>query len=170
MPAAARPAASVPSQQRCMRTMSEAATTTHAPHPPHPRRVLRSVGAVLAGLLANVVLATAIDAALYGTGIYPPRFQPMADHLWALALAYRVVFAVVGGFTTARLAPARPMRHVMVLVRLGAVLRVLAVLFTWNKGPEFGPRWFSIGATITSVPFTALGGMLGAQQIGRAHV
>jgi hypothetical protein len=130
--------------------------------------VLRSVGAVLAGILANIVLAGAIDAALRATGTYPPMFQPMAEHLWALALTYRVVVAVVGGFLTARLAPARPMRHVMVLGGIETVLSVLFVLVNWNK-VEFGPHWFAISVAITSVPLAALGGMLGATRVARVN-
>jgi hypothetical protein len=148
--------------------MNEPATTTHPPHVSHLRRVLRSVGAVLAGLLANILLSGAIDAALYATGIYPPMFQPMADHLWALALTYRVVFAVVGGFLTARLAPARPMRDVMVLGAIETVLSVLCVLVNWNK-VEFGPHWFAISMAITSLPCTALGGALHAKRVVRTH-
>jgi hypothetical protein len=142
--------------------MSEPATTTL------PRRVLRSVGAVFAGLLANIVLSGAIDAALYATGIYPARPEPMADHLWALALTYRVVFAVVGGFLTARLAPARPMRHAMVLGGIETVLSVPFVLVNWNK-PEFGPHWFAISVAITALPCAAFGGWLYATRIARTH-
>ncbi len=151
--------------------MSEAATITHTPH---PRRVLPSIGAVLAGLLANIVLVGAIEAALRAAGIYPPMFQPMADHLWALAFTLRVVFAVIGGFLTARLAPpppSRPMRHVLVLGGVETVLSVLFVLLNWNKGPEFGPHWFGISVAISCVPLAALGGMLGATRIARVtHV
>ncbi|MFN7022385.1 MAG: hypothetical protein ACK4WH_13795 [Phycisphaerales bacterium] len=141
--------------------MNAPATTTQ------PRRVLRSVGAVMAGLVANIVLSGATDAALHATGIYPPMFRPMADQLWALALAYRVVFAVVGGFLTARIAPARPMRHVLVLLGIGAALGVLGALANWNKGPEFGPHWFSIGIVVTGAASTWLGGVLYADQRAR---
>ncbi|MGH7133367.1 MAG: hypothetical protein ACREJO_15650 [Phycisphaerales bacterium] len=149
--------------------MSESATTTHSLHATHPRRrVLRSVGAVLAGVLANIVLVGAIEAALRATGIFPPMFQPMADHLWALALTNRVVFAFVGGFLTARLAPARPMRHVVVLGGIETVMSVLFVLLNWNKA-DFGPHWFAIGVTLTALPCAVLGGMLCAKRIARTH-
>ena len=42
-----------------------------------PRRTARSIGAVLAGLVAIVALSTAADAGLHATGIYPPF--PRAD-------------------------------------------------------------------------------------------
>lgn len=144
--------------------MTESTTTAHTP----PRRMLRSIGAVVAGILANIVLSGATDAAMHAAGIFPPMFQPMADHLWVLALAYRVVFAVAGGFLTARLAPSRPMRHVMVLAGIGTVLALLGVLFTWNKGPEFGPHWFSLSVVIIALPCTVLGGVLGARRVARS--
>lgn len=143
--------------------MSEAAT---AAHPPHPRRVLRSVGAVLAGLLTNIVIVGAIDAALRAAGTYPPMFQPMTEQQWALALTYRIVFAVVGGFVTARLAPSRPMRHALVLGGIETVLSMLFVVSNWNK-VEFGPHWFGLSVAIASVPLAALGGLLGAKRTAR---
>src|SRR4029079_12852441 len=69
----------------------------------------RSVGAVFAGLLLNVVLATAIDAVLHATGVYPPPGQPMSHALFLVATGYRLAIGVASGFLTARLAPARPM-------------------------------------------------------------
>ena len=62
-----------------------------------PRRMLRSIGAVLAGVLVVIVLSLGTDVVLHATGIYPPWFQPMADALWVLALAYRIVYGIVGG-------------------------------------------------------------------------
>jgi hypothetical protein len=153
--------------------MSEAATTIHPPHAidgAQPwRRVLRSVGAVLAGLLVNIVVVGALEQVLRATGIFPSMGQPMADQQWAIALANRVVFAVVGGWLTARLAPAGPMRHVVVLGGIETVLSVLFVLINWNKGPEFGPHWFGISVAITCVPLAVLGGMLGAKRIARVN-
>ena len=142
--------------------MNDAQTTTSS------GLMRRSIGAVVAGILANVVLSMGTDAALHASGIYPRWFTPMADHLWALALAYRIVFAVVGGYLTARLAPTRPTRHVLVLLIIGSVLGLLGVLSGRNKGPEYGPFWFSLGIVIAGVPFTWLGGLLHARRIAHA--
>jgi hypothetical protein len=131
--------------------------------------VLRSIGAVLAGVLANIVIVGAIEFALRAAGIYPPMFQPMADPLWALALTNRIAFAIVGGFLTARLAPAMPMRHVMVLGGIETVLSVLFVLANWSKGPAYGPHWFGISVTMTALPLAALGGLLYTRRIARTH-
>jgi hypothetical protein len=56
----------------------------------HPtRRTLRSIGAVLAGLLTIIILSLGTDVVMHATGIYPPGFQPMAGTLFLLATAYR---------------------------------------------------------------------------------
>jgi hypothetical protein len=148
--------------------MSESATTEHPTHPARSWRGLRSIGAVLAGVLANIVIVGAIDSALRATGVYPPMFRPMAERLWALALSYRLAVAVLGGLLTARLAPSRPMRHVTVLAGIETALTVSFVLANWNK-PDFGPHWFGIIAAVCYVPLTALGGVLWAGRVARAH-
>jgi hypothetical protein len=106
--------------------------------------VLRSIGAVLAGLLAVVVLSSATDTALHVSGVYPPMFQSMGTHLWVLATAYRCVYSVLGAYITARLAPDRPMLHVMVLGAIGVAISAIGVVATWNRGPEFGPKWYPL--------------------------
>src|SRR5260221_3248907 len=78
-----------------------------------PRRILRSIGAVLAGFLVVVVLSLGTDVALHATGVFPPWFQPMSDALFLLATAYRILYAVAGSYVPARLAPPKPTRHAL---------------------------------------------------------
>ena len=130
----------------------------------HPRRTLRSVGAVFAGVLAVIVLSLGTDVVLHATGIYPPWFQPMADALWVLALAYRIVYGAAGGYIAARLAPNRPMAHALVLGAVGFALSIAGVAANWNKGPEYGPRWFSLALIATALPCAWIGGKLRAER------
>ncbi|MDX6499799.1 MAG: hypothetical protein QOG23_3059 [Blastocatellia bacterium] len=127
---------------------------------PGNRRLLRSIGAVLAGVLAVIVLSLGTDVVLHATGIYPPWFQPMADALWVLALAYRIVYGVAGGYIAARLAPSRPMAHALVLGAVGFALGIVGVAANWNKGPEYGPRWFSLALIATALPCAWIGGVI----------
>ncbi len=112
------------------------------------RRTLRSIGAVLAGLLSIVILSTAADAVLHAAGVYPPFPQQMADELFLLATAYRVVFGVIGSYLTARLAPARPLRHALVLAGIGTVISTAGAVAMW----EYGPGWYSIAIILISFP------------------
>jgi hypothetical protein len=123
---------------------------------------LRSVGAVVAGLLAIVILSTATDLALHTSGVFPPAGDPMADSLWLLATAYRVVYGIVGCFLAARLAPDRPMQHAMALGIVGVVISTAGAIATRGKGPGYGPDWFAFGLIAIALPSAWIGGRLHA--------
>lgn len=121
-------------------------------------RILRSVGAVLAGLLFVIIITTATDALLHATGIFPPLGQPMSDSLFLLALSYRIVYGIAGGYLTARLAPDKPVKHALVLGVIGFVLSLAGTVATWNRGPEFGPKWYPLALMVIAIPTAWLGG------------
>ncbi|UJR86230.1 hypothetical protein [Sandaracinus amylolyticus] len=125
---------------------------------------LRSTRAVLAGALVVAVVSTAIDMALHATGIYPPFGEPMSESLFVLALGYRIVVSVAGGWLTARLAPSRPMTHVHVLGAIGLFAGAIGAIATWDAGPEFGPKWYAIAVAATSLPSVWMGGRLRAKR------
>jgi hypothetical protein len=92
------------------------------PMPAHeqPRRRWRSTGAVLLPFFAVAALSLGTDQLLHSLKAYPPWGQPMyAPGLNLLALSYRIVYAVLGSFLAARLAPHDPMRHALTLGVLG---------------------------------------------------
>ena len=129
--------------------------------------LLRSLGAVLAGLLIIFVLSLGTDVVMHATGIFPPWFQPMAGPLWVFALVYRSVFAVLGSYVTARLAPNNPMKHAMLLGVIGVVLSMAGLVSTWNAGPEFGPKWYPIALVASALPCAWIGAKLRQRQIGK---
>src|SRR6478672_9642043 len=112
-------------------------------------RTLRSIAAVALGLLVTVALSTATDMALYASGIFPAPAMPMSNALFALATAYRVLFAAAGGYVTARLAPREPMKHALILGGIGFVLALAGVVATWGKA-EYGPAWYPIALVLTA--------------------
>lgn len=122
--------------------------------------VFRSVGAVLAGLVAIVLLSTGTDAVLHAVGPFPPEGQPMSGVLFGLAFVYRSVFSVLGGYLTARIAPRRPQLHANVLGGIGTVASLAGAVATWNAGPEFGPHWYPIALVVTALPTVWLGALL----------
>jgi len=82
---------------------------------------LRSVGAVLAGVGANV-LAIPVDVALMAAGLFAASDTNAGEAQCVLALSYRSAFVVPGGRVTARFAPSSPMTHALVLGGLGVLL------------------------------------------------
>jgi hypothetical protein len=122
-----------------------------------PRRLLRSTGAVLLGFASVVVLSLGTDQVLHVLQVYPPWGQPMYDPaLNLLALAYRCVYAVVGGYVAARFAPHAPMRHVLALGVIGVVLSLAGAIAMWSAGPG----WYPVALVLTALPCTWLGGVL----------
>ena len=122
--------------------------------------VLRRIGAVFAGLLAIFVVTTIVDVVLHATGVFPPWGQPMSDALFGVAVAYRIVFGVMGGYITARVAPDFPMRHAIALGIIGVLISAGGTIATWNRGPEFGPKWYPLSLIVISIPCAWLGAKL----------
>jgi len=133
-----------------------AITGTIRPLASRRRLAPRRAGAVLAGLLAIVVLSTATDAVLHATGAYPPFPQRMADGLFLVALAYRILFGVAGSWLTARLAPDHAVRHALVLGAIGTVIAAAGAAAMWAHGPA----WYSLANIAIALPCAWVGGRL----------
>jgi hypothetical protein len=143
--------------------MSEAAMIETRP----PRRIGRSIGALLAGMLVGIVLTIGTDIVLHVTGVFPPWGQSMVgfDGALLLATAYRTVFGVVGSYIIARLAPSRPMQHALVGGVVGLVVSIVGAAVTWNKGPAFGPHWYPLALIVLAMPQAWAGGKLRVVQL-----
>ena len=126
----------------------------------------RSVLAIGASLITVVVLSLGTDVVLHATGVYPPWGQAMSDGLFGLATAYRLVYGILGGWMTARLAPSRPMAHSLVGAAIGTVLATVGAVLTWNKGPEFGPHWYPLALVVTAIPCGWLGAVIATRRAG----
>lgn len=125
----------------------------------HRRLLLRSIAAVLYGLLAVFVLSLGTDQVLHVLAVYPPWGQPMFDPgLNLLALSYRIVYGIVGGYITARFAPRNPMRHAVALGVVGLILSAVGAAAAIPM--DLGPAWYPILLALTSVPTAWLGGVL----------
>ena len=132
-----------------------------------PRSIIRSIGAMLAGFLAIVILSIGTDMVLHATGVFPPFGEPMADALFLLATAYRIIYGVAGGYIAARLAPDRPMQHALVYGVVGLASSIAGTVATWNAGPAFGPRWYPLALVATAMPCAWAGGRLRGMQLPR---
>src|SRR5215469_8561741 len=76
-------------------------------------RILRRLGAILAGFFIVALLSVVTDALLEHAGVFPSTDHPerYTAGLYLLATGYRTLFTVLGGYVTAWLAPDRPLAH-----------------------------------------------------------
>jgi len=121
------------------------------------RRIAQSIVAVLAAFFAVGVVTLITDQLLHMAGVYPPWGQPMnetSDNL--IALAYRLVYGIGGGFLTAWLAPAKPMKHALILGAIGTVVSLLGVFAATQA--DLGPLWYPIAIVVTALPTAWAGG------------
>jgi len=128
-----------------------------------PRRLGRSVWAIVAGFLVVVVFSIGTDVVLHKLGIFPPLGERMADRLFVWATMYRTIFAIIGSYITARLAPSRPMWHAMLGAIIGMIIGTVGAVVTWNK--DLGPHWYPLALIVTGIPCAWIGTKIREMQL-----
>jgi hypothetical protein len=128
-------------------------------------RLLRSIGAVLAGAIVSVTLSLVTDAVLQKVGVLPQLGHPAGSGPLLVATIYRTVYGVLGAYLTALLAPSRPMLHAMILGFIGFVMSILGAVMTWSRAAEFGPHWYPVALVVLALPTARLGGKLRERQL-----
>ena len=119
-------------------------------------RRLQSVVAVVLGLVSVVVLSGLTNEVLSSLGADPPWDEPMSrPGLILLALSYRIVYTVAGGYIAARLAPDAPMRHAWAFGILELVIGGIRAIATLS-----GPSWHLVVLALAALPSAWLGGVL----------
>lgn len=117
----------------------------------------KSIGAALAGIIVIVILSVVTDYILESTGIFPPPDQGLfVTWMLMLALVYRSIYGVIGGYVTAAIAPARPMKLVIILGIIGTVASIFGAIAGW----DLSAHWYPIALVITALPTTWWGGKL----------
>jgi uncharacterized membrane protein YeaQ/YmgE (transglycosylase-associated protein family) len=127
--------------------------------------ILRSVGAVVAGVVFVVASSTATDLVLEHTILPTMKGPQVSPPLLGLALAYRTLYGVVAGWITAKLAPGRRMTHAMVLGAIGTAVAAAGVVATWS----LGQHWYPIALAVLAAPQTWLGARLAGRGVQRAY-
>jgi hypothetical protein len=135
-------------------------TATHEVAATFRRQWARSAAAVIVGFVSVAALSLATDQLLHVLQVYPPWGEPMYDvRLNLLALFYRVVYTIFGGYLTASLAPHAPMRHVRVVGIIGLIAGSAGALAAITMA-DLGPDWYPIALALTAFPCVWLGGVL----------
>ena len=115
----------------------------------------KSIWAVVAGVLFVIIVTTLVDVVLHMTGTYSAN-EPMSNAQAIVATAYRIVIGVLGAWLTARLAPAQPMKHALILGVVGTLLGLVGIAMTYGKG--MGPDWYPVALAVLAIPQSWLGG------------
>lgn len=79
------------------------------------KETLKSIGAIVAGFFALVILSVITDSILEKTGIM--KTEPFVENpIWLIVIIilYRTIFNTFGCYLTARLAPNKPMKHAII--------------------------------------------------------
>jgi hypothetical protein len=126
------------------------------------RRIGRSILAVFAGIVVGIVLSTATDLGLHASGIAPSLKEHWPNHLLVLATLYRLIYAVLGSYLIAWLAPNRPMGHSLVAGTLGLVLSSLGAAAAWST--TVGQHWYPMLLALTALPTAWIGAKLWLMQ------
>lgn len=108
---------------------------------------LKSIGAVLAGLLSATILSTITDMAMVFMGVFQPG-PIFSTSIIILLLTYRTVYNAIGFYVTGRLAPFKPTLHMQVLLGIGITLGLLGTYLA----RDLGPLWYGLGIVVLSVP------------------
>ncbi len=120
----------------------------------------KSLGAIVAGFIATVVITTLVDMIMHQTGVFPSFDVVMSDELFMLALSYRIILNSFGCFIAAKLAPYFPMKHAFALGIFGMIMAGVGAYMMWDKGPV----WYSIANILIALPCAWIGGKLYEKQ------
>ncbi len=129
------------------------------------KTLIKSIGAVLAGLVFIIITHTATDTILEGAGVLPKGNLFVGTGLILIVLGYRAVFSFIGCYLTAKLAPRHPMKHALVLGLIGLVLSSIGAIVA----ADLGPAWYAWTLAVIALPIAWLGGKLYEQRMAMKH-
>jgi hypothetical protein len=120
------------------------------------KNTLKSIWAVLAGIIAVFALSIITDIILEKTGIMKLPFDDNSFSFIVFVIVYRSLYVVIGSYVTASLAPIKPMKHSIIYAAIGFVLGVLGTVAMWH----LPPHWYPISLVILGIPSALWGGKL----------
>lgn len=120
--------------------------------------ILKSIGAVIVGFVVVVGLSIITDVLVGYTG---DLSEAMSTGMLVFALAYRMIYTVLGGYVVAWLAPHNKMTRVWVFAAIGQLAGIAGVVVGWN----LSAHWYPIMIAATAIPTVVLGGYLRTKTI-----
>ena len=125
----------------------------------------RSIGAIVLGFVLIGLLSVGADAVLRAAapGAFDATGRVDSVPVLLLMLGYVAVFAIAGCYVTARMAPAHPMRHALILGALGLAFNVAGSIALWDTAPV----WYHVVALALVMPLAWTGGRLREIELSR---
>lgn len=130
----------------------------------HP--IFKSIASVIAGMAVGAILSVGTDKILELTGAM--KTDPFnANPIWLIAtvVVYRSAYNSAGAYLTARIAPTKPMKHVIILGIIGLVFGIIGTVTMWH----IPPHWYPISLVLLTMPAVWLGGKLAIKNINNKN-
>ena len=120
------------------------------------KTVPRSILAFLAAIAVTFALSYGTDAILIATNLMESDALPDSVAIVTLIITYRTVYNVLGAYILAKLAPKRPMLHVMILGVFG-IIGSLSAMFAM---PDYSAAYYPIILSLLVLPSVWAGAKL----------
>ena len=120
------------------------------------KTIFKSIGAIFIGFILVVIISIVTDLILEKTRTMKQPFDLNSTWFIVFVLFYRSLYATIGAYITALLAPSKPMKHALIGGGVGFALSVLGAIVMWDKPPH----WYAISLIIISLPCAWLGGKI----------
>jgi hypothetical protein len=120
------------------------------------KSLLKSIWAVFAGFILVVIISVITDLLLTKTGAMKQPFDLNPVWFIVLVIFYRSLYGTLGSYLTARLAPAKPMKHAIIGGIIGFFIAIAGTIVMWDQPPH----WYPIALVVTALPCAWLGGKL----------
>ena len=121
------------------------------------KTIFKSIGAILAGFALGAILSIGTDFLFDKLGIMSmENFKRTSLLVILIVIVYRFIFNLIGCYLTAKLAPNKPMKHVIIIGIIGTVLGLLGSFAMWDKAIPL----YNIAIILISLPSAWLGGQL----------
>ncbi len=111
---------------------------------------MKNILAIALGFLTVVILSILTDFTLESISLFPPASNTglYNNKLLAIALTYRSIYTILGGYVTARLSADNTRKNIIILGTIGTIFGTLGVIAGWN----LSHHWYPIALAVLGFP------------------
>lgn len=122
----------------------------------------RSLVAVVTGFVFIAAASIGTDFAMRAAlpSLFEPDGSTTSVAILLLTIGYVGLYATVGCYLTARLAPRAPMGHALTLGVLGLLFNLVGTWFTWDTAPV----WYHVVSLLLVMFWAWIGGQMRVQE------